>query len=153
MLNPVTYSNSDKNISFISIVNMTSVYIMPITRCEYICSKSQSFPNWQVSIIQIWSHWSTPSFVSWFKPNGMYRTYLGLLPGLHLSGQWPLVWTWLLLCRSSGSGELTLLVPALTIQHIMPCMNSTEPLEIYMLLGQMEEEAWPDPRPFPLVSK
>ena len=31
------------------------------------------------------------------------------------------------------------LVPALTIQHIIPCMNSTEPLEIYMLLGQMEE--------------
>ena len=39
------------------------------------------------------------------------------------------------------------LVPALTIQHIMPCINSTEPLEIYMLPGQMEEEAWPDPRP------
>ena len=33
------------------------------------------------------------------------------------------------------------LVPALTIQHIMPCMNSTEPLEICMLPGQMEEEA------------
>ena len=45
------------------------------------------------------------------------------------------------------------LVPVLTIQHIMPCMNSTEPLEIYMLPGQMEEEAWPDPRPLPLVSK
>ena len=45
------------------------------------------------------------------------------------------------------------LVPALRIQHIMPCMNSTEPLEIYMLPGQMEEEAWPDPRPLPLVSK
>ena len=35
----------------------------------------------------------------------------------------------------------------------MPCMNSTEPLEIYMLPGQMEEEAWPDPQPLPLVSK
>ena len=35
------------------------------------------------------------------------------------------------------------LVPALTVRHIMPCMNSTEPLEIYMLPGQMEEEAWP----------
>ena len=45
------------------------------------------------------------------------------------------------------------LVPALKIQHIMPCMNSTEPLEIYMLPGHMEEEAWPDPRPLPLVSK
>ena len=45
------------------------------------------------------------------------------------------------------------LVPALKIQHIMPCMNSTEPLEIYMFPGQMEEEAWPDPRPLPLVSK
>ena len=33
------------------------------------------------------------------------------------------------------------LVPALTVRHIMPCMNSTEPLEIYMLPGQMEEEA------------
>ena len=30
------------------------------------------------------------------------------------------------------------LVPVLTIQHIMPCMNSTESLQIYMLLGQME---------------
>ena len=39
------------------------------------------------------------------------------------------------------------LVPALTIQHIMPCMNSTDPLEIYMLPGQMEKEAWPDPGP------
>ena len=37
---------------------------------------------------------------------------------------------------------------ALTIQH-----NSTEPLEIYMLPGQMEEEAWPYPQPFPFVSK
>ena len=45
------------------------------------------------------------------------------------------------------------LVPALTIQHIMPCMNSTKPLEMYMLPGQMEEEAWPDPRSLPLVSK
>ena len=44
-------------------------------------------------------------------------------------------------------------VPALTIQHIMPCMNSTEPLEIYMLPGQLREEAWPDPGPLPLVSK
>ena len=35
----------------------------------------------------------------------------------------------------------------------MPCKNSTEPLEIYMLPGQMEEEARPEPRPFPLVSK
>ena len=26
-------------------------------------------------------------------------------------------------------------------------------LEIYMLPGQMEEEAWPDPLPLPLVSK
>ena len=45
------------------------------------------------------------------------------------------------------------LVPALKIQHIMPCMNSTKPLEMYMLPGQMEEEAWPDPRSLPLVSK
>ena len=44
-------------------------------------------------------------------------------------------------------------VPALTIQHIMPCMNSTGPLEIYMLPGQMGEEAWPDPRPLQFVSK
>ena len=34
-----------------------------------------------------------------------------------------------------------------------PKINSTEPLEIYMLPGQMEEEAWPDLRPLPLVSK
>ena len=45
------------------------------------------------------------------------------------------------------------LVPALTVQHIMPCMNSTEPIEIYMLPGQMGEEAWPDPWPILLVSK
>ena len=45
------------------------------------------------------------------------------------------------------------LVTALTVRHIMPCMNSTEPSEIYMLQGQIEEEAWPDPRPLPLVSK
>ena len=45
------------------------------------------------------------------------------------------------------------LVPALTVRHIMPCMNLTEPLEIYMLLGQMEEEAWPDPRPLPIGLK
>ena len=45
------------------------------------------------------------------------------------------------------------LVPALTIQHIMPCMKSTEPLEIYMVPGLMEEEVLPDPRPLPLVSK
>ena len=44
-------------------------------------------------------------------------------------------------------------LPVLTIQHIMPCMNSTQQLEIYMSPGQMEEEAWPDPRPLPLVSK
>ena len=42
---------------------------------------------------------------------------------------------------------------ALIIQHIMPCMNSTGPLEIYMLPGLMEEEAWPDPQPLPLVSR
>ena len=35
----------------------------------------------------------------------------------------------------------------------LPCINSTEPWELYMLLGQMEEEAWPDPQPLPLVSK
>ena len=45
------------------------------------------------------------------------------------------------------------LVPALTIQHIIPCMNSTEPLEMYMLPGQMEEKAWPNSRPLPLLSK
>ena len=45
------------------------------------------------------------------------------------------------------------LVYALKNQYIMPCMNSIEPLEIYMLPGQMQEEAWPDPRPLPLVSK
>ena len=44
-------------------------------------------------------------------------------------------------------------VPALTIQHIMPCMNSTQPLEIYMLPGQMEEEAWRDPRAPPIGLK
>ena len=27
------------------------------------------------------------------------------------------------------------------VQHIMPCMNSTEPIEIYMLPGQIGEEA------------
>ena len=37
------------------------------------------------------------------------------------------------------------LVPALTIQHIMPCLNSNEPLGIYMFPGQMEEQAWPRP--------
>ena len=41
------------------------------------------------------------------------------------------------------------LVPALTIQHIMPCMNSTEPLMICMLPSQMEDEAWPPPPPPP----
>ena len=45
------------------------------------------------------------------------------------------------------------LVPALIIQHIMPCMNSTEPLEIYMLPGQMEEEAWPEPPAHPIGLK
>ena len=42
------------------------------------------------------------------------------------------------------------LVPALTIQHIMPCMNSTEPLEICMLPGQMEEGGMTRP-PAPLI--
>ena len=50
-------------------------------------------------------------------------------------------------------GTMWKLMPALTIQHIMPCMNLTKPLEIYMLPGQMEEEAWTYPRPLPLVSK
>ena len=31
--------------------------------------------------------------------------------------------------------------------------SGLRPLENYMLQGQMEEEAWPDPWPFPLVSK
>ena len=35
----------------------------------------------------------------------------------------------------------------------MSCMNLTEPLESYMLPGQMGEEAWPNPRPLPLVSR
>ena len=32
-------------------------------------------------------------------------------------------------------------------QHIMLCMNSTKPLEICMLAGQMKWDAWPDPDP------
>ena len=39
----------------------------------------------------------------------------------------------------------------MTIQHIIACMNSTEPLETYMLRDQMGEEAWPDPKPIPPV--
>ena len=45
------------------------------------------------------------------------------------------------------------LMPALRVQHILPFMNSTEPLDIFMLPGQMGEEAWPDLRPLLLVSK
>ena len=53
--------------------------------------------------------------------------------------------------KGRGGGDLSMhfyvktRVPALAIQHIMPCMNSTEPLEIYMLPGKIKEEAWPDP--------
>ena len=39
------------------------------------------------------------------------------------------------------------LVPALTIEHIMPGMNLTEPLEICMPPGQIGEGAWPDLQP------
>ena len=39
------------------------------------------------------------------------------------------------------------LVPESTIQHIMPCMNSTRPLDIYMLPSQMGEEARPQAAP------
>ena len=40
-------------------------------------------------------------------------------------------------------------------QSSTPCPAWIRPntLEIYKLPGQMEEEAWPDPRPLPLVSK
>ena len=45
------------------------------------------------------------------------------------------------------------LVPASTIQHVMPCMNLIKRPEIYMSPGQMGEGAWRDPLPIPSVSR
>ena len=41
----------------------------------------------------------------------------------------------------------------LSMHYYVKTRACIEPLEIYMLPGQMEEEAWPDPGPLPLVSK
>ena len=45
------------------------------------------------------------------------------------------------------------LVPALTTYHIMHYTNLTQPHEICIFLGQMEEEEWPDPPPPPPPAK
>ena len=44
-------------------------------------------------------------------------------------------------------------VPASTIQHIMPCKNLMESLEINLSRGQIGKGAWRDLCPFPLVSR
>ena len=44
-------------------------------------------------------------------------------------------------------------MPAPTTQHTMPYINLTQPQEICIFLGQMEEEAWLDVRSKLLVSR
>ena len=44
-------------------------------------------------------------------------------------------------------------MPALTTQHIMHYTNLTQPQEICIFLGQMEEEEWPDPPTKPIGLK